>query len=90
MSRFQVLKATPRAGISAKNSKPYNMLILSGLHTDDAGNVEMGEVVFMEGLNSKLPSNVVVGQSYSPNIVARSRDGRLSFEIGSLTPFKPV
>jgi hypothetical protein len=83
MSKFQVLKIVPRAGISSKNQKPYNMLIVSGLHTDDLGQVEMGEVIFMEGQNSKIPNNLVPGQTYTPVISASSRDGKLSFGITS-------
>lgn len=86
MSKFQVVSLKPMAGISKQSQKPYNMLIVSGVLTNDDGTVELGEVVFMEGAGRPLPLGLQPGQTYSPVVTGRARQGRLSFEISELRP----
>ena len=85
--KFQVVALKPLAGISKTSGKPYNMLAVSGILTDDDGVIHLGEVAFMDRADAPIPNNLVLGQSYSPVIGAGSRQGKLGFEIKSLSPF---
>jgi hypothetical protein len=85
MPRFQVVNAKIMEGTAKASGKPYKMLIASGIYTADDGVMEVGEVVFMEGAGRPLPQ-IVAGQAYTPMLGARSRDGKLSFEIVQLSP----
>jgi hypothetical protein len=86
MSKFQVVSLKPMSGIAKTSGKPYVMLIVTGLFTNDDGTMEVGEVIFMEGVGRPLPTGLMPGQTYTPVIEARSRQGRLTFEIGELKP----
>lgn len=86
MPKFQVVNLKPMEGIAKQSQRPYKMLICSGIFTNDDGSMEVGEVVFMEGANRPLPTHLVPGQAYTPTVGARSRDGKLSFEITELKP----
>jgi hypothetical protein len=86
MSKFQVVNLKPMSGVSKGSGRPYNMLICSGIFTNADGTMEVGEVVFMEGTNRPLPMHLQPGQSYVPSVSARSRDGKLTFEISDLKP----
>lgn len=90
MSKFQVVNLKPMAGISKGTQRPYNMLIVSGIFTNPDGVMEVGEVVFMEGANRPLPGHLRAGESYVPTVSARSRDGKLQFEITDLKPVASV
>jgi len=84
--KFQIVSLKPMEGIGKESKKPYKMIIVSGIFTNDDGTVELGEVVFMERPTAPLPTNLVAGQSYTPIINASARQGRLSFEIAELKP----
>ena len=84
MSKFQVVSVKPMAGIGKESKKPYNMLIVSGVLTNDDATVELGEVMFMEGPGRPLPTGIFPGQTYTPIVSGRARQGRLSFEITEL------
>lgn len=86
MSKFQVVSLKPMSGIGKESKKPYVMLIVSGVLTNDDGTVELGEVMFMEGPGRPIPTNIQPGQTYTPIISGRARQGRLSFEISELRP----
>jgi len=86
-SRFQVLKVKPMSGTS-KTGNPYSMLIVSGVHTDSEGVIEVGEIIFMKSADRPLPANIVVGATYEPILGAYARDGKLSFQISSLKATK--
>ena len=86
MSSFQVVNLKPMEGIAKASQRPYKMLIVSGIFTNDDGVMEVGEVVFMEGANRPLPTHLVPGQKYTPTVAARARDGKLQFEISELKP----
>lgn len=93
MSKFQVVNLKAMSGNAKASGKPYSMLIVSGIFTNDDGTMEVGEVVFMEGVNRPLPTHLQPGQSYQPTVSARSRDGKLTFEIADLKPMsaaKPI
>ena len=93
MPKFQVVNLKPMSGTAKGSGRPYSMLIVSGIFTNDDGVMEVGEVVFMEGQNRPLPSHLAPGQSYTPTVSARARDGKLQFEIVDLKPLvasKPV
>jgi hypothetical protein len=81
--KFQVVNLKPMSGNAKSSGKPYNMLIVSGIFTNSDGTMEVGEVIFMEGANRPLPA-LVPGKAYAPVLGARSRDGKLSFEITDL------
>lgn len=83
MSKFQVINVKPFSGTS-KTGNPYAMLICSGIHTDDDGSCEVGEVTFMQGRDRPLPSNIRPGEVYSPVVGAVVRDGKMTFQILSL------
>jgi hypothetical protein len=85
MSKFQVVSIKPMAGIGKQSNKPYSMLVVTGILTNDDGSVELGEVVFMEGNGRPLPV-IVAGQTYQPVISGRARQGRINFEITELKP----
>jgi hypothetical protein len=87
MPKFQAVNVKPLAGISKGSGRPYNMVAVSGIFTDDQGEMHVGEIVFMEGNNRPLPV-IVPGQSYTPIMGARARDGKLQFEITELKPVK--
>lgn len=86
MPKFQVVNIKPMSGTAKSSGKPYSMLIVSGIFTNDDGTMEVGEVVFMEGVGRPLPTHLQPGQAYTPTVGARSRDGKLSFEITELKP----
>lgn len=86
MAKFQVVNVKQMEGIAKASQRPYKMLIVSGIFTGDDGVMEVGEVVFMEGAGRPLPTHLQPGQAYTPTVGARSRDGKLSFEITALTP----
>jgi hypothetical protein len=83
MAKFQAVSVKPMAGIGKQSNRPYNMLIVSGILTNDDGTVELGEVTFMEGAGRPLPV-VVPGRSYQPVIAGRTRQGKIQFEIVEL------
>lgn len=85
MSKFQVVSLKPMSGIGKQSQKPYVMLIATGVLTNDDGTVEVGEVMFMQGDNRPLPA-LVPGQTYTPVVSGRTRQGRLQFEITELKP----
>lgn len=84
--KFQLVNMKLLEGVAKESKRPYKMLICSGIYTNADGTMEVGEVNFMEGANRPLPVGLVPGQSYSPTIGARVRDGKLSFEITELKP----
>lgn len=84
MSKFQVVNLKPMEGVSKGSGRPYKMLIVSGIFTNTDGTMELGEVVFMEGTNRPLPTHLVPGSSYVPTVNARTREGKLQFEIAEL------
>lgn len=84
MSKFQVVSLKPMEGISKEKQRPYKMLIVSGIFTNDDGTVELGEVVFMERVGHPLPVHLAAGKHYKPVVSASSRSGRLQFEISAL------
>lgn len=86
MSKFQVISLKPMSGIGKQSNKPYVMLIVTGIFTNDDGTMEVGEVVFMEGASRPLPTGLQPGVSYTPVVEARARQGRLTFEIAELKP----
>lgn len=83
MSKFHVINVKPFSGTS-KTGNPYAMLIVSGVHTDDSGVCEVGEVTFMQGRDKPLPSNIRVGEIYQPIVGAVVREGKMTFQILSL------
>lgn len=85
--KFQVVNIKPMSGTAKASGKPYNMLIVSGIFTNDDGTMEVGETIFMEGPTRPLPA-LTAGKSYAPVVGARVRDGKLSFEITELKPFQ--
>lgn len=86
MAKVQVVSLKPMEGIGKESKKPYKMLIVSGIFTNDDGSVELGELVFMERANAPLPVGLVPGQSYTPVVAASSRQGRLQLEVVELKP----
>lgn len=86
MSKFQVINLKALSGVGKESKRPYNMLVASGIFTNDDGTMEVGEVMFMEGANRPLPVGLTPGASYVPTLGARARDGKLSFEIVDLKP----
>lgn len=87
--KFQVINMKLMEGIS-KAQRPYKMLIVSGIYTNADGTMEVGEVVFMEGTNRPLPTHLTPGSAYTPVLGARTRDGKLTFEIAELKPIAAV
>lgn len=86
MPKFQVVSLKPMEGISKEKQRPYKMLIVSGILTNDDGTVELGEVVFMERTGFPIPTHLAPGQSYTPIVSGSARQGRLQFEITELKP----
>lgn len=84
MLKFQVVNKKFMEGKAKASGNPYKMLIVSGIATNADGTMEVGEVVFMEGQNRPLPMWIEPGKAYLPTVNARSRDGKLSFEITDL------
>lgn len=84
MSKFQVVATKPMAGVSKTSGRPYNMLIVSGMLTNDDGSVELGEVVFMERTGHPIPTHLVPGKAYTPVVNGSARQGKLQFEITEL------
>lgn len=84
MSKFQVVSLKPMEGISKEKQRPYKMLIVSGILTNEDGTIELGEVVFMERTGHPIPTHLVPGKSYTPVVSGSSRQGRLQFEISEL------
>lgn len=84
MATFQVVVLRPMAGISKTSQKPYNMLIAKGIFTNDQGEVDTAELVFMENSQRPLPK-LVVGQKYEPQIsMYVNREGKLVSNVESL------
>lgn len=90
MPKFQVVSLKPMEGISKEKQRPYKMLIVSGIFTNDDGSVELGEVVFMDRPTAPIPTHLKPGASYTPVVSASSRQGRLQFEITELQALSPV
>lgn len=84
-AKFQVVNFKDLSGVAKVSGRPYVMRIVSGLFTNEDGQVEIGEVAFMQGENRPLPT-VAAGQSYIPVVAASSRQGKLQFEITELKP----
>lgn len=84
MPKFQIVSTKPMSGISKASQRPYSMLIVSGILTNDDGTVELGEVVFMERTGHPMPTHLVAGKSYTPLITGSARQGKLQFEITEL------
>lgn len=89
MAKFQAVSVKSMAGIGKASGKPYNMLIVSGILTNDDGTVELGEVTFMEGAGRPLPT-VIPSRSYTPVIAGRTRQGKIQFEIVELRAEVPM
>lgn len=88
MSTFQVVRLEPRAGIARVSQRPYNMLIVKGIFTNDEGVVDTAELVFMENQNRKLPV-LTCGLTYEPVIAMYVKsDGKLTASVESLLPIK--
>lgn len=88
MSQFQVVSLKPMAGTAKGSGRPYSMLIVTGILTNDDGTVEVGEIVFMESLSRgvKLPMHLQPGAKYTPVVSGSARQGKLQFEITELVP----
>lgn len=86
MSKFQVISLKPMSGIGKTSNRPYVMLIVTGIFTNDSGTMEVGEISFIEGAGRPLPTGLQAGQTYTPVVEARSRQGKLTFEIVDLKP----
>lgn len=86
MSKFQVVNMKLLEGKAKQSGNPYKMLIVSGIFTNADGTMEVGEVSFMDSAARPVPTHLVPGQSYTPSIGARVRDGKLTFEITDLKP----
>lgn len=86
MSKFQVISLKPMSGIGKTSNRPYVMLIVTGIFTNDNGSMEVGEISFIEGAGRPLPTGLQAGQTYTPVVEARSRQGKLTFEIAELKP----
>jgi hypothetical protein len=84
MAKFQVVSTKPMSGISKASQRPYSMLIVSGILSNDDGTIELGEVVFMERTGHPMPTHLVPGKSYTPVISGSARQGKLQFEITEL------
>lgn len=85
-TKFQVVGLKPLSGISKASNRPYVMLAVSGILTNEDGTIELGEVVFMERAGHPIPNNLQIGQTYTPTITGGARQGKIQFEITSLTP----
>lgn len=90
MPKFQVVSTKPMSGISKASQRPYSMLIVSGIFTNDDGTVELGEVVFMERTGHPMPTHLVPGKSYTPVLAGSARQGKLQFEISELKELAAV
>lgn len=85
MPTIQIASATPYAGIGKASGKPYNMLRVKAIITDDNGQVELGELAFFQQGNNPLPT-AIVGQKYEPLITFESNKGNLEPRITGLKP----
>lgn len=86
--RFQCVSVTPKAGISKATNKPYSMLVVDGILTDEQGVMKTCEVTFFSD-NSRQAPTLVPGQHYVPVIqVGVSRDKKLTAFIETLIPEK--
>ena len=90
MFRFQVVNFKVLEGIAKSSQRPYKMMAVSGIVTNADGTMEVGEVVFMERQGFPLPTHLKPGSMYEPVVNARSRDGKLTFEIAELKAVAPV
>lgn len=84
MPKFQVINMKALEGNAKASGKPYKMLIVSGIFTNDDGTMEVGEVNFMDSPATPLPNYLKPGASYLPTVGARVRDGKLTFQITDL------
>jgi len=83
MPRIQVVSVTPFAGIGKVSNKPFNMLRVKCVVTDDQGNVELGELAFFQQQDRPLPS-VKVGGVYEPVVSFEAEKGNLVARITGL------
>lgn len=88
---FQVVGVKNMAGTSkikadGSGGNDYNMLIVSGIHTDEHGVMEVGEVTFMMGRDRAEFPDVKPGTKYLPVMQCKSIGGKLQFVIGDLKP----
>lgn len=88
MSKLQVVSVTPKAGIAKGTQKPYSMLIVDGIFTNDEGAMSTCEIAFFADSGRSAPQ-LIAGQIYEPVIkVGVSRDKKLTAYIESLVPIR--
>lgn len=86
--KFQCIAVTPKAGIAKGSNKPYSMLIVDGIFTDENGVMSTAEIAFFVEPSRPAPS-VVPGQSYEPVVkVGVNRDKKLTAYIETLVPIR--
>lgn len=83
MPRIQVIEAKPFAGIGKVSQKPFNMLRIKCVVTDDQGQVEIGELAFFQQQDRPLPV-VKSGGVYEPVVSFESNKGSLEARITGL------
>lgn len=86
MIGFQVVNFKVLEGIAKASQRPYKMMAVSGIVTNEDGSMEVGEVVFMDRQGFPLPTHLKPGQKYEAVCAARARDGKITFEIAELKP----
>lgn len=90
MSSFQIVRLEPRAGIAKASQRPYNMLIVKGIFTNDDGVVDTAELVFMENTTRKLPV-LKAGATYTPHVAMYiNREGKLTAAVEELIPVQSI
>lgn len=85
--KLHVISVTPKSGIAKGSNKPYAMLIVDGIYTDDDGQMKTCEfAIFMEA-DRPAPS-IVVGKDYVPVMkTIVTRDKKLTAIIDRFDPY---
>lgn len=85
--KLQVISVTPKAGIAKGTQKPYSMLIVDGIFTDDDGQMKTCEfAIFVEP--GRPSPTIIVGKEYVPVVkTIVNRDKKLTAIIDTFLPY---
>lgn len=85
--KVHVISVTQKAGIAKGTNKPYSMLIVDGIYTDDDGQMKTCEYAIFAESGRPAPT-IISGRDYTPVVkVVVTRDKKLTAVIDTFIPY---
>lgn len=85
--KLHVINVTHKTGIAKGSQRPYAMMIIDGIFTDDDGQMKTCELPIFVESDRPAPS-IVVGKDYTPVMkTIVTRDKKLTAIIDTFVPY---